>query len=665
MGIALVGTFPESGGNLGPMDLGLRFLPPKGMGLSIDAGPVSGGGYILADYDRGEYAGILHLEISGTISITAIALLQTRMPDGSQGFSLVVLISAEFPGIQLGYGFTLNGLGGIAGINRSLNVPALQDGLRRGAIGSLLFPVDPVPRARQIIADVGAIFPPTQGQFVIGPMVKLGWGAGMVSATLAIVIQVPALKIALLGRIQLLLPPIEEEAIVVLRLDFAGIFDLPAKTISFDGSLDGSRVAVFAITGDIAMRASFGDRPDFAMSVGGLHPAYRPPAGFPSLRRLSIALADSDNPRVRMEAYFAVTPATLQFGARAEVYYGIDIPLIGMIDLDAGTSFDALITFPATFVVGLDVHVLLRRNGQPFIGVELDITLTGAQPMDIDGRATLHFLGDHSIPFHATIGGEPQAPALAPVDLEGGVRVALGEARNWSAAPPTAAGGVRMRDLQDDAGPQRVHPLGTLAVHQTVAPLGVTLEKAGEAEIAGARLMALDGITVAGGFAPAPRSPDRDRAVRGRPVLPHVRPPAARAARVRADGGRGARDGERPAAGAGTRTLELGFEETEIPPEEDAPAILYGVRLVDAPLVAWMVRGGVAAAGPAAAARRFDGETIGIVVDDPKGWAVAPTAAPTAGGRLAGAEAYGTAAEAFAAAKGRDVVVARVDEVLA
>ena len=85
-----------------------------------------------------------------------------------------------------------------------------------------------------------------------------------------------------------MLPPVEEAAVILLRLDFAGILDVPAKTISFDGSLDGSRIAVFSLTGDIAMRLNFGDRPDFALSAGGLHPTYAPPPGFPSLRRLGL-----------------------------------------------------------------------------------------------------------------------------------------------------------------------------------------------------------------------------------------------------------------------------------------------------------------------------------------------------------------------------------------
>ena len=37
------------------------FKPPNGVGLSIDAGVVKGGGYLFLDADTGEYAGALEL----------------------------------------------------------------------------------------------------------------------------------------------------------------------------------------------------------------------------------------------------------------------------------------------------------------------------------------------------------------------------------------------------------------------------------------------------------------------------------------------------------------------------------------------------------------------------------------------------------------------------
>ena len=88
----------------------------------IDAAVVVGGGYLFFDAQKEEYGGILQLEIAETIAVKAIGLLTTRMPDGSKGFSLVVIIAAEgFPPIQLGFGFTLTGIGGLLGINRTVD----------------------------------------------------------------------------------------------------------------------------------------------------------------------------------------------------------------------------------------------------------------------------------------------------------------------------------------------------------------------------------------------------------------------------------------------------------------------------------------------------------------------------------------------------------------
>jgi len=667
MGIAFAFTFPERGGNLGPLDMALGFKPPKGIGASVDAGPVSGGGYLFIDAEKGEYAGVLHLDIAGKIAVTAIALLNTKFPDGSEGFSLVVIISAEFPPIQLGYGFFLGGVGGIVGINRSMAVPALQDGIRRGAIGSLLFPVDPIPRARQIVADVGAIFPPTRDQFVVGPMVKLGWGQGLLTATVAIIIQFPALKIALLGRVQVEVPPIDEAAVVVIRLDFAGIVDVPAQKISFDGSLDGSRVAAFTITGDIALRAGWGDQPNFALAAGGWYPNYPAPPGFPSLRRLAISLASSDNPRLRIETYFALTPATLQFGGKAEFYYSLDISVVGLIEVDAAAEFDTLITFPSKFEAHFNVHVLLRRNHDPFIGAELDVRLTGAEPIVVDGRAALHFLGTHEVAFHKQLGGESETPALDPVNVLDQVLAALGDPRNWSADTPEGATSVRLRDPGDAAGqPLRLHPLGTLGVHQTVAPLDVALEKVGDAPISGSNKLELNslhvgGVTIAKADLPVVkehfatnqffRQSDQQRV---------TQPPFERM-----------QAGVQMATSAidctGIRGVTLSYEDLEIPPDPADAAIARGFTTLSPVLILNAIGGEPAATRGAAskAERRFATDPLGIKVAQDARWALVDPEGPTTGGLLAALETYGTAAEAHAAARTKKLVVVGAEEAIA
>ena len=115
------------------------------------------------------------------------------MPDGSSGFSLLLIITADFgPGIQLGFGFTLLAVGGLIGLNRTMLLQPLMDGVRTGAIDSVMFPHDVVKNAMKIISDLRAIFPPHEGTFLIGPMAKLGWGEPtLISLALGVIIEIP------------------------------------------------------------------------------------------------------------------------------------------------------------------------------------------------------------------------------------------------------------------------------------------------------------------------------------------------------------------------------------------------------------------------------------------------------------------------------------------
>ena len=95
----------------------------------------------------------------------------------SKGFSLLLLISAEgFAPIQLGLGFTLTGVGGLLGVNRSVWVDALRSGIKNGTLGSILFPPDPIRNAAQIVSDMRNVFPAVKDRTVLGPMAVIGWG---------------------------------------------------------------------------------------------------------------------------------------------------------------------------------------------------------------------------------------------------------------------------------------------------------------------------------------------------------------------------------------------------------------------------------------------------------------------------------------------------------
>jgi hypothetical protein len=154
MGVTAHLSFPPSGGNAGPVNFELAFKPPTGVSLSLDAGGFRGGGFLDIDIPKGEYAGGLELDFQGIVTVKAFGLINTRFPDGGSGFSLVIIISAEFPPIQLGLGFTLLGVGGLLGLSRTVDEGALREGVHRGAstASSSRATSPPTPRASSTIS---------------------------------------------------------------------------------------------------------------------------------------------------------------------------------------------------------------------------------------------------------------------------------------------------------------------------------------------------------------------------------------------------------------------------------------------------------------------------------------------------------------------------------
>ncbi|MFI8997784.1 DUF6603 domain-containing protein [Streptomyces sp. NPDC053542] len=491
--IGLGAELTTSNGNLGPVGLSAAFAPPKGAALEVAAGPVTGGGYLFFDRDKQEYAGVLALQLE-SIALKAVGLLTTKMPDGSEGFSLLVLVSAEFTPVQLGFGFTLSGVGGLIGINRSVSVDTLRAGVRTKALDSVLFPRDPLARAPEIVATLGAVFPPTPGRHVVGPMARIGWGTPtLLTLDLGLLLELPTpVRLVLLGRLRMALPT-EETALVVVNMDVLGVIDFERGEASVDATLYDSRIAAFALTGDMAMRARWKGRPQFALSAGGFHPRFQRPEGFPELRRLNLSLLNGDNPRVRLEAYLALTSNTAQFGARLELYAAaLGFSVEGLL------AFDALVQFePFGFEVDIAGHLALKRGSRTLMGVGVEVALSGPAPWHVRGRARfeiLFFSGE--ISFDRTF-GERAAPAALPaaVDVAVEVEKALADPRNWT-AQLTGAGRtvVTLRELPDAEGQLIVHPLGGLACTQRVAPLGVTLDRYGSAPVDGDRRLDLDPV---------------------------------------------------------------------------------------------------------------------------------------------------------------------------
>jgi hypothetical protein len=477
LGVRAVLSFPAGGGNLGPAELEIGFKPPNGVGLAVNAGVVTGGGFLYFDPQAGEYAGALELEFADFLALKAIGLITTRMPDGTPGFSLLLVITAEFPGgLQLGYGFKLIGVGGLIGVNRGMRLEAIMEGVRTGAIESVMFPHDVVANAPRILSDLKAFFPPQDGIFLIGPMAKLGWGTPtLVSASLGVIIEIPG-NIAILGVLKVALPT-EDEAILLLQVNFAGAIEFDKKRIYFFAALFDSRVLTITIEGELGLLVAYGEQPDFVLSVGGFHPAFKPPPlPFPVPKRISLNLLNTDVAHVSVDGYFAVTSNTAQFGAHAQLFFGFSA-----ISVEAHLGFDALFQFsPFKFVIAISAGASVKVFGVGLFSVDLDLTLSGPTPWEAKGTASISILFfSIDVDFDVTW-GEERDTTLPPVDVLPLLAAELTKAESWrTRAPAGGAPLVNLRALAPAEADIVLHPLGTLFVQQRAVPLDIRIDKVG------------------------------------------------------------------------------------------------------------------------------------------------------------------------------------------
>jgi hypothetical protein len=477
VGFTAVLDFEAGDKNIGIAALRLGFKPPNGVGLAIDAGVVKGGGYLFLDPERGEYAGALELTITGLLSLRAVGLITTRMPDGTPGFSLIVILTAEFvPGLQLGFGFTLVGIGGLLGLNRTIRLDALAQGVRTGSVNSILFPRDVVANAPRILSDLRAIFPPQEGRFLVGPMAKLGWGTPtIVSLSLGVIIEIPG-NVAIVGVLRVSLPT-EDAPILLLQVSFVGALEFDRKRVWFFATLFDSRVLWIPLGGEMGLLMAYGDDPNFVVSVGGFHPLFSPPPlPFPSPGRIVVPILSQPAARITAQGYFAVTSNTAQFGARAELFFGFD-----SFSVDGFIGFDALFRFsPFSFLIQVGASVSLRAFGVGMFSIHLDFTLEGPTPWHARGRGSISlFFFDISANFDFSW-GESRDTTLPPIQVLPLVKAEYEKQESWRASlPPTSNLLVSIRSL-DEAGDALVlHPLGTLRISQRAVPLQLMLDRVG------------------------------------------------------------------------------------------------------------------------------------------------------------------------------------------
>jgi hypothetical protein len=235
----------------------------------------------------------------------------------------------------------------------------------------------------------------------------------------------------------------------------------------------------------MAARIDWGQNQNLLIAMGGFHPHFKPPAGFPKLRRMAIDLGISGNPSATLSGYMALTSNTAQVGAALDV-----TATGGGASLRGGLAFDALIVFsPFSFEASLEGGVHVDFHGAGF-GMHFHGHISGPAPWHLKGDVCVSILWwDACVGFSVTLGGEhkPELPAIdvwagslpdaAGIQEVPGLERAIAAPGNWAGVlPPNGYQAVAIRQT-DSSGASRVDPLGVATFQQKVLPFKLAISK--------------------------------------------------------------------------------------------------------------------------------------------------------------------------------------------
>ncbi|MEO3389002.1 DUF6603 domain-containing protein [Mesorhizobium sp. CAU 1741] len=443
---------------------------PTQVAVFLEAGPVSGGGMLATLADQ-QFAGGLALNVIG-IGVGAFALFGKA--DDAAAFVGVLGVRLPMPGVQIGFGFAVTGVGGVVGINRRADTDVLREQIVSGTSADILFCDDPARSGLSVVRQLPRLFPAARGVFLIGPTFRISW-LELFKLDAGLFIELPGPRqIFVAGSARLVIGS-EHAALVYLRVDFVGGVDLVKSLIYFDAALVNSQVLqVFKVTGGVALRIAYGDNGYFLFSVGGFHPSFNPGGlELPALARAgtstSVSLA-----WLKLETYFALTSNTFQIGAGVEAGVRLGpIAAHGWFRFDAMAQYDPF-RFTARVDAGFDVEV----KGVSLCGVRVTGNLSGPGPLVLNARASVKVLfvritKDVTIRF-GSAGGDL---LRAPLDLVALMAPEFVNPANIRAEGEDVSVALRPQAPVQVGGRAVVGVTGPVIWEQKRAPLGHDLQR--------------------------------------------------------------------------------------------------------------------------------------------------------------------------------------------
>lgn len=486
MGIGCTCNVLDSKGRLGDFNFSPEYKFPNGLALAIDTSCVKGAGVISWDKEAGRFFGGGEIDILEKFSISAFFLFTTSP------FSFMGALYTTFnPGIPLGMGFSITGLGGSLGINRGLDVDKLREAVYDGSLTSVLFVKNLADNLDKVLANIYDYYPMVEDRYFFGFMAQITWGE-IVKVDAGLFIQALPLEIIIAGNLEIKLNESLED-LICIKVCFMGGINI-SKGIFFDASIYDSYLVGMELHGDMALRIYWGgDAKGFILSVGGFHPQYTPEKGYdlPDMKRMYLGLKHKYL-ELSLEAYFAVTSNTVQFGARFYMRVGLDC-----CNLTGELEFNALFQFkPFMFTIDMKASLSVKVGKSTLFSISLSFELSGPAKWRAKGCASFHLLFIKiSVDFNFSWGKSQENSNHTYIELQPLFSKEFVADRNWKTISSDSEDNqVAVAALP--AGIMAIMPADTIVFRQETIPLNRDLECYGEDEISDYNRFDIESIMV-------------------------------------------------------------------------------------------------------------------------------------------------------------------------
>jgi hypothetical protein len=376
-----------------------------GLAVGYSGGSVSLAGALRKRGSPPDYTGVLIAHL-GPYGLTAFGGYgQFTGPDGSQYTALFVVAGITAP-IGGPPAFFVTGLGGGAGVNRQLVLPATLDDFPNYPLVAALDPHSTLARDPQAALDeLSAVFPPERGNFWFAAGVSFTSFA-LVDVTAVVAVSVgDGFQVALLGLGRMALPT-TYAPLVQVELAMQARFSLQEGALVVQAQLTQNSWLLTPdcrLTGGFAYASFFGANPNAGqtvLSIGGYHPDFHHD-GYPVVPRVGYVWSVASVLTISGQSYFALTSEAIMAGTQftaaldlgflwASLSYGIDaivyfdpfsFDATGYASIAAGVTISVDLGFFGTIHESLSFHLgaQVKVHGPDFSGsavIDLDVTST-------------------------------------------------------------------------------------------------------------------------------------------------------------------------------------------------------------------------------------------------------------------------------------------------